>query len=184
MGERRIVATVFGMLLAVGLVTGCADGNTPATDGPTGATGAAGPTRAAGPTGAADPTGAAGTYAPSGDGAGPGADGPPQYSLNKRHHERTELGAEAAAELAVARAEADRRIADLPAPVTLADVTEVLRAVGAADPWIVDHDDRVEFETQVEMSGCLVGSVQRDGTAEVSAAGWVLDGGCHALDGH
>ncbi|MFJ4295697.1 hypothetical protein [Curtobacterium sp. NPDC089689] len=176
MGERRSVAAMIGALLALGLLAGCAatDDGTPA------------PLRAAGsasPSGTG-PTGAAGTYAPSGDGAGPGADGPPQYSLNKRHHERTELGEQAAAELAGVRAEALSGIAELPTPVTLADVTGVLRTVGAADPWIVEYDDRVEFETQVEMSGCLVGTVQRDGTAEVSAAGWVLDGGCHALDGH
>ncbi|KTR09698.1 hypothetical protein NS184_02385 [Curtobacterium luteum] len=160
-------------MLTLGLLAGCA-----MTDRTVGSSvGTAAPTTAG-------PTGAAGTYAASGDGAGPGADSPPQYSLNKRHHERTELGSQAAAELAVVRAEAARRIAELPAPVTLTAVTEVLRAVGAADPWIVEYDDRVEFETQVEMSGCLVGSVQRDGTAEVSAAGWVLDGGCHAIDGH
>ncbi|WJY01090.1 hypothetical protein [Curtobacterium sp. 458] len=181
MGERRIVATVFGMLLAVGLVTGCAVGDEGARTAAHTATSTA---PGAGPTADPGPTGAAGTYAPSGDGAGPGADSPPQYSLNKRHHERTELGEQAAAELAAVRAEALSGIAGLPAPVTLADVTEVLRTVGAADPWIVEYDGRVEFETQVEMSGCLVGTVQRDGTAEVSAAGWVLDGGCHAIDGH
>ncbi|WP_144763934.1 hypothetical protein [Curtobacterium sp. 9128] len=130
------------------------------------------------------PTGAAGTYAPSGDGAGPGADSPPQYSLNERHHDRTDLSPEAAARLAVARAAAVRGIAELPAPVALSGVTEVLDRVGAPDPWIQESDDRVVFEAQVEMTGCLVGTVQRDGSATVSAAGWVLDGGCHALDGH
>lgn len=179
MGDHRTTASVTGALLALILLTGCAVQSGPAS-GVSSTSGA----QAGTTTGA--PTGAAGTDAASGDGAGPGADSPSQYGLNKRHHDRTELTAESAAALDVARAQVERELAVRPTPVLQPAVEEILDGVGAPDRWIVTTQtgEKVLFEAQVEMSGCLIGEVQRDGTAEVTTAGWVLDGGCHALDGH
>lgn len=179
MGDHRTTASVTGVLLALVLLTGCAVQSGPAS-GVSSTSGA----QAGTTTGA--PTGAAGTNAASGDGAGPGGDSPPQYGLNKRHHDRTELTAESAAALDVARAQVERALAAQSTPVLQPAVEEILDRVGAPDRWIVTTQTggTVLFEAQVEMSGCLIGEVQRDGTAEVTTAGWVLDGGCHALDGH
>lgn len=179
MGDHRTTASATGALLALILLTGCAVQSGPAS-GVSSTSGA----QAGTTTGA--PTGAAGTYAASGDGAGPGGDSPPQYGLNKRHHDRTDLSAESAAALDVARAQVERELAAQSTPVLQPAVEEILDGVGAPDRWIVttQSGEKVLFEAQIEMSGCLIGEVQRDGTAEVTTAGWVLDGGCHALDGH
>lgn len=179
MGDRRTTASVTGALLALILLTGCAVQSGPAS-------GVSSTSGAQAGTAAGEPTGAAGTDAASGDGAGPGADSPSQYGLNKRHHDRTELTAESAAALDVARAQVERELAAQPTPVLQPAVEEILDGVGAPDRWIVTTQtgEKVLFEAQIEMSGCLIGEVQRDGTAEVTTAGWVLDGGCHALDGH
>jgi len=182
MGERRTMASATGALMVtLTLLTGCASAGGAASTDPSTGTGIA-----QGSTIPDAPTGAAGTYAASGDGAGPGADSPPQYRLNKRHHDRTVLSADAAAALDVARADVERELAALQRPVLQPAVEEILDGVGAPDPWIVTttSDEEVLFEAQVGMTGCLIGAVQQDGTAEVTAAGWVLDGGCHALDGH
>ncbi|WIB79168.1 hypothetical protein DEJ28_08725 [Curtobacterium sp. MCPF17_002] len=180
MGQRRTTVSMAGALVALTLLTGCATEHSGASAGPS-----SGSTQVGTAPGA--PTGAV-TDAASGDGAGAGPDGdsPPQYGLNKRHHERTELTAAAAAELDAARAEVEREIAELPTPVLEPAVATVLDGVGAPSPWIVTTvtGEKVLFEAQVEMTGCLIGEVQQDGTAAVAAAGWVLDGGCHALDGH
>lgn len=166
-------------LLALTLLTGCASEGDVTPGGPSARI-------TEGQTASDAPTGAAGTYAPSGDGAGPGADSPPQYRLNKRHHDRTVLSADAAAELDIARAKVARKLAELDRPVLQPAVEDVLDGVVAPDPWIVTttSGEEVLFEAQVEMTGCLIGEVRQNGDAEVTAAGWVLDGGCHALDGH
>lgn len=179
MGDHRTTASVTGALLALILLTGCAVQSGPAS-------GVSSTSSAQAGTATGAPTDAAGTYAASGDGAGPGADSPSQYGLNKRHHDRTDLSAESAAALDVARAQVERELAAQSTPVLQPAVEEVLDRVGAPDRWIVttQSGEKVLFEAQVEMSGCLIGEVQRDGTAEVTTAGWVLDGGCHALDGH
>ncbi|ROR30330.1 hypothetical protein EDF63_3316 [Curtobacterium sp. JUb34] len=179
MGDRRTTASVTGALLALILLTGCAVQSGPAS-------GVSSTSGAQAGTTAGEPTGAAGTDAASGDGAGPGGDSPPQYGLNKRHHDRTDLSAESAAALDVARAQVERELAAQSTPVLQPAVEEILDGVGAPDRWIVttQSGEQVLFEAQVEMSGCLIGEVQRDGTADVTTAGWVLDGGCHALDGH
>lgn len=179
MGDHRTTASVTGALLALILLAGCATESSPFSSGPSTSGAHAGTTTGA-------PTGAAGTDAASGDGAGSGADSPSQYGLNKRHHDRTELNAESAAALDVARAQVERELAARPTPVLQPAVEEILDGVEAPDRWIVTTQtgEEVLFEAQVEMSGCLIGEVQRDGTAEVTTAGWVLDGGCHALDGH
>ncbi|MBF4602706.1 hypothetical protein [Curtobacterium sp. VKM Ac-2884] len=179
MGDHRTTASVTGALLALLVLTGCAVESGPASGGSSTSSTQTGTTTG-------EPTGAAGTYAASGDGAGPGADSPPQYGLNKRHHDRTDLSAESAAALDVARAQVVRELAAQSAPVLQPAVEEILDGVGAPNRWIVTTQtgEKVLFEAQVEMSGCLIGEVQRDGTAEVTTAGWVLDGGCHALDGH
>ncbi|MGY2898045.1 hypothetical protein ACVKXF_000657 [Curtobacterium sp. PvP017] len=179
MGDRRTTASVTGALLALILLTGCAVQSGPAS-------GVSSTSGAQAGTTTGEPTGAAGTYAASGDGAGPGGDSPPQYGINKRHHDRTDLSAESAAALDVARAQVERELAAQSTPVLQPAVEEILDGVGAPDRWIVttQSGEKVLFEAQIEMSGCLIGEVQRDGTAEVTTAGWVLDGGCHALDGH
>ncbi|ROQ07237.1 hypothetical protein EDF42_2473 [Curtobacterium sp. PhB172] len=179
MGDHRTTASVTGALLALILLTGCATESGPASGGPSTSSAQTGTTTR-------EPTGAAGTYAPSGDGAGPGADSPSQYGLNKRHHDRTDLSAESAAALDVARAQVVREVAAEPTPVLQPAIEGILDGVGAPNRWIVTTQtgEKVLFEAQVEMSGCLIGEVQRDGTPEVTTAGWVLDGGCHALDGH
>ncbi|QZQ54678.1 hypothetical protein KZI27_15510 [Curtobacterium sp. TC1] len=179
MGDHRTTASVTGALLALIVLTGCAAESSTASSGPSTSSAQAGTATGA-------PTDAAGTNAASGDGAGPGGDSPPQYGLNKRHHDRTDLSAESAAALDVARAQVERELAAQSTPVLQPAVEEILDGVGAPDRWIVttQSGEKVLFEAQVEMSGCLIGEVQRDGTAEVTTAGWVLDGGCHALDGH
>lgn len=170
MGDLRTTTIRSALVVALGvaLLTGCAvqpsSGQldlTSATDAPSGSA-VAGPTTDA------------------------GGDSPPQYSLNKRHHERLEVAAASAAPLERARAQVDRDLAGLEPPVGQPAVERVLADAGAPDPWIVTWpaDGTVQFEAQVAMDGCLVGRVHPDGTAEVTAAGWVLDGGCHALDGH
>jgi hypothetical protein len=122
------------------------------------------------------------TSAPS---AGP-ADGPLAYSDNKRHHNRTTLPALAEASTNKARDAAHGDLTRLTHPATEKDVRTVLASVGAPDPWIAVYpgDGLVKFEAEVNESGCLVGSVDSAGTVVVDTAGFVLDGGCHALDGH
>ncbi len=166
MGDLRTTTSVLVLALGVALLTGCAvqpssgQPDHPSAAAPSG-TAVAGPTTDAG-------------------------DSPPQYSLNKRHHERLEVAGGSAARLDRARAQVDRDLAGLQTPVAQPAVEDVLADAGAPDPWIVTWpaDGTVEFEAQVAMDGCLVGRVQPDGTAVVTTAGWVADGGCHALDGH
>lgn len=101
MGDHRTTASVTGALLALIVLTGCAAESSTASSGPSTSSAQAGTATGA-------PTDAAGTNAASGDGAGPGGDSPPQYGLNKRHHDRTDLSAESAAALDVARAQVER----------------------------------------------------------------------------
>ncbi|GAA4668114.1 hypothetical protein GCM10025780_08320 [Frondihabitans cladoniiphilus] len=117
--------------------------------------------------------------------AGP-ADGPPAYSDNKRHHNRTTLPAVAEASTNKARDSAHDALTKLTHPAAEEDVRTVLASVGAPDPWIAVYpgDGLVKFEAEVDQTGCLVGSVDSAGTVVVDTAGFVLDGGCHALDGH
>lgn len=113
-------------------------------------------------------------------------DGPPQYSLNKRHHERTEVrDADRPALQAAADTVLDA-LADAPRPVTESAARQALADAGAPDPWIVvdQATGSVRFEAQVDQHGCLVGGVDDDGTVTAEPDGFVLDGGCHALDGH
>jgi len=117
---------------------------------------------------------------------GAAGDSPPQYSLNKRHHDRTELTAEAEAQLQGARTRVLQELSALPAPVAEDAVVTALSDAGAVDTWSTTDlaDGTVHFETAAEESGCLIGTVTRAGSAAIEVGGWVLDGGCHALDGH
>lgn len=168
MGDLRTTTSVLVVALGVALLAGCAV--QPSSGQPEAAPATVTPTETA----VAGPTTDA------------GGDSPPQYSLNKRHHERLEVAAASAADLDRARDQVDRNLAGLQSPIEQDAVERVLADAGAPDPWIVTwpSDGTVEFEAQVAMDGCLVGRVQPDGSAEVSTAGWVADGGCHALDGH
>lgn len=170
MGDLRTTTIRSALVVALGvaLLSGCAVQPSSGQLDPTSATDAPSGTAVAGPTTDA------------------GGDSPPQYSLNKRHHERLEVAPDSAARLDRAREQVDRDLAGLRTPIAQPAVERVLADAGAPDPWIVTwpSDGTVQFEAQVAMDGCLVGRVQPDGTAAVSTAGWVADGGCHALDGH
>ncbi|ROP60956.1 hypothetical protein EDF24_1546 [Curtobacterium sp. PhB130] len=117
---------------------------------------------------------------------GGAGDGPPQYSLNKRHHERTEVRDVDRPALQSAAGTVRRALADAPRPVTEAAARQALADAGAPDPWLVVDatTGAVRFEAQVDQHGCLVGGVDEDGTVTAEPDGFVLDGGCHALDGH
>lgn len=160
MGERtRRVGPVLTLLTAMTL-TGCAvQGGPAALETPGGST----------------------SSAPVG-----GGDGPPQYSLNKRHHERTEVRAADRPALQTAADTVLDALGDAPRPVTETAARQALADAGAPDPWIVADPATgvVRFEAQVDELGCLVGGVDKDGTVTAEPDGFVLDGGCHALDGH
>ena len=168
MGDLRGFASVVVAAIGLALLAGCAVRPAALPD-----VTATAPTSAA-----ATPT--------SGPTTDAGGDAPPQYSLNERHHERGDVAAGSQASLDAARAQVDRDLAELQRPVAQDAVEGVLDDAGAPDPWIVTYpaDGTVVFEAQVATAGCLVGRVPPAGRAEVHTAGWVADGGCHALDGH
>lgn len=112
-------------------------------------------------------------------------DGDAAMAENRRYREPIPLGAEAKAQLAVYIEPARKALESLRPPPTADDVVRALASIGLDERDIQTSDAGTGIRFGASATGgCVRGSVGLDGTVQVVAGGYIMDGGCLAMNGH